>query len=525
MRPFPGEEEQTEKVARNLEGNVLVTVPRAGKGSREMLTANVNFSDPGLFGNDAAEDEEEDIFNAYALKRIEVQSFSDPAKKIQIARAYKGEGKSALLRLAKGKLLADDPDCLMVTSTGASLSPDVKSADSDAWVRGWKERLFRQLASEVGSHIGMAWSDDAISLVEEAEKNGFKRKNIVSAVMDRFKHKSAEVAKPGATNPEQMLKRWMKGKTPLWFFVDDVDQNFQNTAAYRAKIASFFVACRQLVNLVPQFVIRAVVRPNVWTTVKRDHEALSHVEQYMVDLTWTDESIRQLLAHRIRGHFIRRGQEQAISDFNLRADAYNPEETLISLAFESPMDWGQRKRPPHIVLSTLSRRRPRWLIELCKSAAARVIKRSSTAVVTLGDLNAELPAFGKKRIDDTVAEFKAQCPEVGELIAAFAKQSERYKTADLITTITNRVLQAMTPHIAGVLGNPTPRDVAAFLFQIGFLSAREDRPDGTYEHVTYSDNPCLLTARTNIDQGLSWEIHPVFRQALGLHDRPPRKKK
>jgi hypothetical protein len=489
-----------------------------------MLTVNVNFTDPGLFGNDAAEDEEDDIFNAYALQRPEVQSFSDPTKKIQIARAYKGEGKSALLRLTRNKLLAEDPNCIIVTGTGASLSPDRSSGDSDVWVRGWKERMFRQLASEIGARIGMAWTDDAMSLVEEAEKNAFKRKNLISAIVDRLKIKTAEVVKQGAAKPERVLERWMKGRPHAWFFVDDVDQNFQNTPSYRAKITAFFVACRQIVNQVPQIVIRAVVRPNVWTTVKREHEALSHVEQYIMDLHWSDESIKQLLANRIRGHFVRRHQEEAISDRNLRADAYDSGETIIGLAFESPMAWGHRKRPPHVVLSTLSQGRPRWLIELCKSAAVRMLQQTNPTRITLAHLTAELPTFGKKRIDDTIAEFKSQCPEVAELIMAFADQSERYKTADLITTITNRVLQAVSPHIVGVTGPPKPLDVAAFLFQIGFLSARRDKSDGSYEHITYSGNPSLLVARTNIDQGVSWEIHPVFRQALNLHERPPRKK-
>ncbi len=110
------------------------------------------------------------------------------------------------------------------------------------------------------------------------------------------------------------------------------------------------------------------------------------------------------------------------------------------------------------------------------------------------------------------------------MISAFAQQSERYKTADLITTITNRVLQGTNPKIAGVTGEVGPKEIAAFLFQIGFLSARRDSADGTYEHITYSDNPSLLESRTNVDQGVSWEIHPVFRQALGLHDRLPKKK-
>jgi hypothetical protein len=68
-----------------------------------------------------------------------------------------------------------------------------------------------------------------------------------------------------------------------------------------------------------------------------------------------------------------------------------------------------------------------------------------------------------------VAEFSPQCPQLRELIAAFSRQSEEYGTNDLIDTISRRVLPSVTPAIAGVMGNPRPIEIAAFLFQIGFL--------------------------------------------------------
>jgi hypothetical protein len=61
---------------------------------------------------------------------------------------------------------------------------------------------------------------------------------------------------------------------------------------------------------------------------------------------------------------------------------------------------------------------------------------------------------------------------------------------------------------------PTARDVAQFLFQIDFLSARRDNADGTYDHLAFADRPNLLRITTNLDEGMSWEIHPVFRNTL-----------
>lgn len=80
------------------------------------------------------------------------------------------------------------------------------------------------------------------------------------------------------------------------------------------------------------------------------------------------------------------------------------------------------------------------------------------------------------------------------------------------------MLQGLNPRITGAGVRATNRDVAQFLFQIGFLSARHDNSDGSYEHLTFADRPNLLRANTNIDEGVSWEIHPVFRNALKLKD-------
>ena len=117
-----------------------------------------------------------------------------------------------------------------------------------------------------------------------------------------------------------------------------------------------------------------------------------------------------------------------------------------------------------------------------------------------------------------IAECRPQCAEVESLIRAFSGQKERYQTDELLKTIDQRITSGSRPKIHGITANPTNRDIAQFLFQIGFLSARRDAVDGTYEHFTFAERPNLLRITTNIDEGMSWEIHPVFREHLRLSD-------
>lgn len=477
----------------------------------------IHLSDATLFGNEAAEDEPESIFSSYALERGEVNRFLDHQRPIAVVRAYKGEGKSALLRMVGLSLRARANEAILINTTASAISPEVQGTESDTWVRAWKESLLRLAVREIGARISVAFSDDTISLVEEAESNGFRSRSFVSTVVDRLKSSAipVEKARVGVVNPAETLKRWRANGSPIWFVIDDIDQNFENNAYYHAKIASVFTAARQIVNLIPEFRFRLAIRPNVWALVKQKFEALAHVEQYMEDLLWTIDDSAALLSRRIEGFLQRTNQHARITNI-LSRDTSKRQSQLIALVFQERMPWGlDGERSPISILYTLSRHRPRWLIELCKAASKSAdLERLSTIMFSHIDKN--LVAFGRRRIDDTIAEFRSQCPNIGELLTAFADQPEWFSTGALMSAIDNRILRTVTPVIAGYASRPLNRDVAHFLYQIGFLTARRDRPDGSYVHIAYAENPDLLQQRTNLDQGYSWEIHPVFRQVLRL---------
>ena len=468
----------------------------------------IRLDDRSLFGNEAAEDELDDVFESYAVVRPEVERFLSIDERIVIARAYKGEGKSALLRVVSQKLDERNDD-LVISVSAPSLSPEVLSEDSDEWVRGWKLRILRHAASEIGARIHLAFSDDAITLVEEAESNGYKARSFVGSVTDRLKSSSVPIERTriGATNPEQLLRRWSEDKPNVWFLIDDIDQNFTSSARNKVKVATFFIALRQISNLIPEFRFRTCVRPNVWTIVKREFEGLSHSEQYVVPIAWTEEHFTKLIARRVSGYLVRNG---ANGDSALLADR-----ELVAQVFDDPMPWGHSKRAPATILYTLARYRPRWLVELWREAASAATQRSRTKI-NFDDIQGQLSIFGRKRIDDTIAEFVSQCPQIESLITAFVDQPEWFSTDQLYLLINKRILQSVQPKIVGVLGAANATDVATFLYQIGFLTARQELGNGSYTHVLYADKPDLFATPTNRDQGYSWEIHPVFRQALRL---------
>ncbi|MEK7482871.1 MAG: hypothetical protein AABZ60_00920, partial [Planctomycetota bacterium] len=102
-----------------------------------------------------------------------------------------------------------------------------------------------------------------MSLVEEAENNGFKEVNFISAIASRFKSNPLSVRKVGVHNPEELFKRFDERST-IWFIIDDIDQNFENTALFRMRVSSLFTSVRDIAGKIPAFRFRLAIRPNVW---------------------------------------------------------------------------------------------------------------------------------------------------------------------------------------------------------------------------------------------------------------------
>ena len=205
------------------------------------------------------------------------------------------------------------------------------------------------------------------------------------------------------------------------------------------RVAAFFDCCRDLAKSIPELRIRTGVRPTVWSTVKVKFESLSHIEQYTRDLTWNEDDIRQLLARRIEGYLDRTGQLSAIAR-DLGRKLEGRDRKLIALVFRDPMPWKKTQRPPHSILCTLSKNRPRWVVELAR-ISAQSAHRVGREEVDIVDISSNLHSFGKRRKEDTVAEYTSQCAQVGELIDAFENAPEQMDEGALLRLIDHKVLE------------------------------------------------------------------------------------
>lgn len=486
-------------------------------------TWRVDLGDEELFGNETAEDETESNFLSYALVRPEFEDFLNANKKLRVVRAYKGEGKSALLRWTYLSL-RHIKNVAVYENFASSVLPRGKSLDSLDYVQKWKDALLLAAAGSLGAKLELKFDDDVVSLREEAERGGFRRRGFIAAVLTRLRGIPGVPQAADLTDPAQLLKR-VAGPNDIhiWLIIDDLDENFADTESDCIRVMSALVAMRQLCAQVKELWLRTSIRPSTWAIIKRKYEALSKVEPYMLDLQWSYPQLEALLAGRVRA-YLKRNNGVAVASGKIASVSEN---SLVAVAFDDPMPWGRKevrsdeedaaykKRSPAVIVSTLARYRPRWVVELCKIAGEKACSLGK-ARIGLDELTGDLEAFGRKRIEDLIAEFRAQCEKIETIIQSFKNKPELFRTGDLVLHLRSN-LQGRDIRIAGITGRPSENEIIRFLFQIGFITARRELVGGDYRHYSFYDEPAIL-ADGSSDLGVTWEIPSCFRQALQLRN-------
>ncbi|MEK1911200.1 MAG: hypothetical protein AAAB21_13710, partial [Pseudomonas chlororaphis] len=346
----------------------------------------------------------------------------------------------------------------------------------------------------------------------------FRNRNIVSSLFDRLKIKGlgAEIERTRlkATDSHAVLQRVLENKdVTVWLFVDDVDATFVNTEHERLKASTFFSACRNLISSVKGLCIRASVRSDVWSVLAQHDEALDKCEQYMLDLAWSTTETGRILENKISSYFSRYYSDDP-KFTSLRPETDGAK--IRKIIFKEPFHWSGRPldsfRPIHI----LSAGRPRWAAQLCKLAGRDAYDKAYSHI-SMGHIKEVLRTYGKFRVSDLYKEHRHQCPMLQEIIESFSGGVYRFTTNQLTNHITDKVIKRIgIPAIDGISAEKGALSVAHFLFRCGFIAARDETNVTGLGFIRHEERPNLLTSNVNLDDGMSWEVHPSYRDVLRI---------
>lgn len=479
-----------------------------------------DLADPELFGNEAGEDEDAEVLDSYFLKKPEFDRFYSAERRLAFVRSRKGMGKSALLKHTLYQRHKSHPGDLLIyvkASDLYALQDTTGSSPSDL-IYGWQQRLCTRINLELGATLKLGFSDDSMLLIESSEVAGFRSRNIVSALVDRLRLKGLAIeperSRPAIVDSRAVLNRVAANKdVTVWLFIDDVDATFINTDHERFRVSTFFSACRSLVTAVEGLRIRASVRTDVWTLLAQHDEALDKCEQYMLNLVWSTEDTGRILERKIHSYFSRYYPDD--TRFT-GLDRQRDRPAIRRLVFKEPFPWAGRHlesfRPVHI----LSAGRPRWAAQLCKLAGQDAFAKAA-AKIAVGHVEAVLRDYGQFRLADLYKEHRHQCNRLEDIVESFSGGGKEFTTSELLERITEKVIRHRgLPQIDGVPAANGSLTVAHLLFRMGFIMARDESNQGGLGFVAFEDRPNLLSSTTNLDDDLTWEIHPSYREVLRI---------
>ena len=136
------------------------------------------------FGNEAGDDADPEELTTYFVEQSMFTRFLDESNKILLATAKKGVGKSALLQWTAHKVAHKDSDALVIKCRGADLVRSKFNLTSplstpNDYIRDWMIRICAVVNRELARQLNVALTDDAITLIETAELEGYRSRNIV----------------------------------------------------------------------------------------------------------------------------------------------------------------------------------------------------------------------------------------------------------------------------------------------------------------------------------------------------------
>lgn len=482
----------------------------------------------GVFGNDSGEDEDPKVLADYFVEAPAFSKFFSSDRPLEIVSGRKGMGKSALLsylhyRLSKGESRIDE-GALVIKVTGNDLVglADFTGTDQARLENRWKQAICKRISLEIGARIGLAVSNDAIQMVEAAEMEGLKGKNLVSCLAGRLggligaAAKAAtgasidiDIGKGSSASPDfsALLKRYQEENSRnVWVLIDDVDAKFLNTDEQHQRVGAFLSAIRSLAFNVEGIRIRASIRIDVLTNLRHLEDA-DKLRQYIKQITWSDEALKKIFTRKILSYF-KRTEPAKYDDWSYGPENYK---RIVSLIFGRNFTmYKQTEVDPFVVVMALAGKRPRWIGQLCKLAGGA----AGAAFVDQRHFEGVMGEFGREKISDLCKEHAHQFADISKLTEAFRHSDKELSRFKLFTLIEQRyvtkVTAAKVPHVNGFEYKEVSQ-LGEFLFKIDFISGRRgDR------WVAHFQEPTLFDSHDNEQNKVQWCVNLSYRGYLNI---------
>lgn len=472
------------------------------------MVTNITFSEEqitGLFGELAAEDEDISRFKNCFFKSSTYEKIHND-RPLRILVAHKGVGKSALFRMSYEENVDHNILSLWIRPNDIADLCEVSENENPLnLIEKWKAGLTSRITQLVMQKFQVNSNcNQANTLVEQGVK---LIDRITEVVKDLEEKVDIEQSK------KLIAKKYM-AHHKIVIYIDDLDRAWEGTANNIKRIAALLNAVRDLTNESPCLNFRISLRSDVYFLVRTADESTDKIEGNVIWLTWTEHELLVFLAKRVQtylGNTVSETVLQKKPQFEIAKHLY----PIMESHFKGDGKW--HDRPIHYVLLSLTRRRPRDLINLCTQAAREANNNHHTKITT-ADWECVFSRYSQNRLQDTINEHRYELRDIRLLLLGMKPSHEKKKlsgshkyTEEQIINKISGIMQSgdfefSDGHIASA------KELLTFMYKINFIVARKDAPDGYIDRKYFEDNNYLSTEC--VEFGYDWEVHPAFRWAL-----------
>lgn len=458
-----------------------------------------------IFGHEAAEDEKPERLREYYFKSNAYESMRTDLS-LRILVGHKGIGKSALFSIAK----AEDADEGLLS---IALKPDditeVDTSDNDfnRQIQQWKSGIIRIVRNKILQSLGAVPSDNNPETSTPGKLIGWLKETVKPYLINKIDLQPTE---------KLFADRFLKANS-LTIYIDDLDRGWKGSQDDVQRISALLNALRDLSNINDGLRFRVALRSDVYFLVRTSDESTDKLESSVIWYAWSNHEILALLVKRIltsfgetpeTGHLIKMPQRE-LSKFLSK---------VMVPEFRGQGKWSNISI--HQMLMTMVRKRPRDLVKLC-TLSARKAGAADHDLITTEDFRSIFEEYSQGRIQDTINEHRNELPEIERLIMNMKPSKRKTTASDSYLFSTDQLLrkiQEVSSQGKFYFANKqeaAPKQLAAFLYKINFLTARKDEQKFIVRKY-FEENRYLSS--TIADFGFDWEIHPAYRWALQPSD-------
>lgn len=422
---------------------------------------------------------------------------------VRILVGQKGIGKSALFRIA----IAEQAELGLMPIL---IKPDdiaelgEKHESLILSIRKWKFGLTDIIAKKVLNEFGII--DEGIS--SRIIKVGGKMIPLLTESIVNNKNKS------DLTKEQNSLIDNFLASNKIVIYLDDLDRGWQNRKEGLVMISALINSIRDMSMENPGLMFKLALRTDVFTAVRTEDESSDKFDGLVVWHSYELNDIFIMLVKRILTFWGEPFNDENLKQTGQKYLAYNLD-SIFEKVFLGKGKWSEA--PMYRVLLSLIRNRPRDIVKLCTLAARKAYVEKSNIIKT-NHIQSILPEYSKSIINDTIAEYKSELPQIERLIYGMkparkernTEDSFVYTTAELHKKLFNLTQQGTFTFASGKIADA--HDLTSFLYKINFITARKTQEDGTITRKDYEQDSILSSSYMSF--GYDWEVHLAYRWVL-----------